>query len=64
MKCLSKLAAKILKKHDEILMTGKAFNNRVILEWLAHILKAARINAPDPRVEYMFLAMMLDSTWQ
>ena len=32
-------------------MTGKAFNNRVILEWLAHVLKDARVNAADERVK-------------
>ena len=56
------VTAKILKKHNEILMTAKAYNNRCILEWLAHVLGQARVNAVDDRISMMFLAMMLAQT--
>ena len=50
---------KIVKQHNEILMTAKAYNNRVILEWLADVLREAHVQAADPRVRMMFLAMIL-----
>lgn len=56
------VTAKIVKKHNEILMTAKAYNNRCILEWLAHVLGQARVNAADDRISMMFLAMMLAQT--
>ena len=56
------VTAKILKKRNEILMTAKAYNNRCILEWLAHVLGQARVNAVDDRISMMFLAMMLAQT--
>ena len=50
---------KIVKQHNEILMTAKAYNNRVILEWLATVLREAHVQAADPRVHMIFLAMIL-----
>ncbi len=53
------VATKIVKKNDEILMTAKAYNNRVILEWLSHVLGEAKAHLPDERVPIMHLAMKL-----
>ena len=52
-------STEIVKKHNEILMTGKAYNNRCILEWLADVLSEQQLHAANDRVPLMFLAMML-----
>ena len=55
-------ASKVVKKGSEILMTGKAYNNRVITEWLAWVLPdVARANPGDEMLQYIHLAMSLIS---
>lgn len=48
----------VLKKGQEVLLTAKAYNNRVICSWLAHVLdRAQSIPGCDDRIPCMFTAM-------
>ena len=50
----------VCKKSGDILFTGKAFNNRVVMEWLAHCLRQhVQQNYTDERIPCMTLAMIL-----
>ncbi|CAK9079208.1 unnamed protein product [Durusdinium trenchii] len=50
----------VIKNGQEIMLTAKAYNNRVICAWLAATLeKAQHVPACDDRIPTMFVAMLL-----
>ena len=49
----------MVKKDGQLLMTGKAYNNRVIAEWLHDAVKRARGSSTDPRMPLTYLCMIL-----
>ena len=50
---------KVVKKASQLLMTGKAYNNRVIAEWLHDVVQRARGSSTDPRMPLAYLCMIL-----
>ena len=57
--------AKVLKKNGDVLFTGKAYNNRVVPEWLAAKLRDLLASGvwTDPRTPSAAAMMMLGCTW-
>ncbi|CAK9060971.1 unnamed protein product [Durusdinium trenchii] len=49
----------VVKKDGQLLMTGKAYNNRVIAEWLHDVVQRARGSSTDPRMPLAYLCMIL-----
>lgn len=50
---------KVVKSSDEILMTGKAYNNRCIQLWLEHVMRtAAAMHTSDERIGHMSVCML------
>ncbi|CAK9078318.1 unnamed protein product [Durusdinium trenchii] len=48
----------VVKSSDEILMTGKAYNNRCIQLWLEHVMRtAAAMHTSDERIGHMSVCM-------
>lgn len=62
------LASKLFKKNSDILLTAKAYNGRVILQWLCEEVHAASLQegaeAFDPRFKLISAAMNLCHTQQ
>ena len=58
---VNSVKAKVLKKSGDILLAAKAYNNRIILEWLANCLRTS-LDAgayADPRLPLATCAMWL-----
>lgn len=53
------ILAEVVKKDGQLLMTGKAYNNRVIAEWLHDVVRRVRRNSADPRMPVAYVCMML-----
>jgi len=47
----------VKKKDGQLMMTGKAYNNRVICEWLHDALRRACVGSADPRMPIAYLMM-------
>lgn len=45
--CCLCISAKLFQKKGDILLVAKAYNSRVILEWLAHTLESVRGDYAD-----------------
>lgn len=57
-------AAKVVKKGGEILMTGKAYNNRCIQQWLEKVMRDAAAVYPDHElIGHMSVCMMPGSVY-
>lgn len=54
------LASQVVKKGGQLLMTGKAYNNRCIAEWLHDAAKRSHRMSTDPRMPVAYLLMTLD----
>ena len=50
-------SAQVVKKDGQLLMTGKAYNNRIICEWLHDALRRACLVSADPRMPIAYLMM-------
>lgn len=62
---MSLVAHQVLKKGGEVLMTGKAYNNRCIQLWLEKVMRDAAAAHPlNERIAHMSVCMMLGSFCQ
>ena len=55
----SPLWPKVVKKDGELLMTCKAYNGRVVTEWLSDALRRCHMDASDPRMPCAYLCVIL-----
>lgn len=58
----SSCSFEVLKKDGQLLMTGKAYNNRCIAQWLYDVVGRAHLISADPRMPLALLCMMLTCT--
>ena len=48
-----------MKKDGELLMTCKAYNGRVVTEWLSDALRRCHADASDPRMSCAYVCVIL-----
>lgn len=53
------IRAQVKKKDGQLLMTGKAYNNRCIVEWLHDVVRRHYQNSGDPRMPAAYLCLTL-----
>lgn len=54
-------AHEVVKQNNELMMTCKAYNGRVVTEWLADALGRCHPGASDPRMTCAFVCVYLDN---
>lgn len=54
-------AHEVVKQNNELMMTCKAYNGRVVTEWLADALSRCHPRASDPRMVCAFMCVCLDN---